>query len=163
MSETVKVKLAEVDDAPAILEFLRQAKTESDAVTIPHLEKVTGSQEAENIKIINESDDCIILLATLGTQIVGLVTVMRLSDEPATGELGVIVAEKYWHQGIGQLLVDEAEYWFENYSSLKNLTLDVFEDNVPAIHLYRKMNFEVREHIRIGERSALQMDYRIKK
>lgn len=42
MSETVEIKLAEPENAAAILNFLRQAATESDAVTIPHLEKVTA-------------------------------------------------------------------------------------------------------------------------
>ena len=135
MSETVEIKLAEPENAAAILNFLRQAATESDAVTIPHLEKITAKEEFKNIQIINGVNDCIILLA-------------------------VIVAKKYWHQGIGQLLVDEAEYWFVNYSSLVRLTLDVFEDNVPAINLYRKMNFVVREHRLVSGRKALQMDYR---
>ena len=38
MSETVKIKLAEPEDVAVILNFLRQAATESDAITIPHLE-----------------------------------------------------------------------------------------------------------------------------
>ena len=160
MSETVKIKLAEPEDAAVILNFLRQAATESDAVTIPHLERVTAKEERENIQIINSVDDCIMLLAVFEKEIVGMVTIMRLPNETQMGELGVIVAKKYWHQGIGQLLVDEAEYWFANYSSLALLTLDVFEDNVPAINLYRKMNFVVREHRLVSGRKALQMDYR---
>ena len=160
MSETIEIKLAEPENAAAILNFLRQAATESDAVTIPHLEKVTAKEEFKNIQIINDVDDCIILLAVFEKEIVGMVTIIRLPNEPQVGELGVIVAKKYWHQGIGQLLVDEAEYWFVNYSSLVRLTLDVFEDNVPAINLYRKMNFVVREHRLVSGRKALQMDYR---
>ena len=160
MSETVEIKLAEPEDAAAILGFLRRAVTESDAVTIPHLEKVTSKEERENIQIINDADDCIMLLAMFEKEIVGMVTIMRLPNEPQMGELGVIVARKYWHHGIGQLLVDEAEYWFANYSSLSQLTLVFFEYNVPAINLYRKMNFVVREHRLISGRKALQMDYR---
>lgn len=162
MTEEVEIKLAEPQDAAAVLNFLRQAATESDAVTIPHLERVTSNEEAENIQVINESNDCIILLAMLGEEIVGITTVMRLAEELQVGELGVIVAKKYWHQGIGQLLVSEAEYWFTHYSSLGTLTLDVFEDNVPAINLYRKMDFVVREHRLISGKKALQMDYQQK-
>lgn len=162
MAEEVEIKLATPASATAILSFLHQATTESDAVNIPHLEKVTTKEERENIQVINDSDDCIILLAVLGEEIVGIVTVMRLAEQPQVGELGVIVAKKYWHQGIGQLLVDEAEYWFANYSSLTGLTLDVFEDNVPAINLYKKMNFVVREHLLVSGRKALQMDFKQK-
>ena len=132
MSETVKIKLAEPEDAAVILNFLRQAATESDAITIPHLERVTAKEERENIQIINSVDDCIMLLAVFEKEIVGMVTIMRLPNE----------------------------HWFANYSSLAQLTLDVFEDNVPAINLYRKMNFVVREHRLVSGRRALQMDYR---
>lgn len=156
---TLEIKLAAEDDAADVLAFLRQSKTESDAVTIPHLEKVTSREEADNIKVINESDDCIMMLAMAGSEIAGMVTVMRLPDEESTGELGVIIAKKYWHQGIGQLLVDEAKYWFSNYSNLERLTLDVFADNMPAINLYRKMNFVSQGHRSISGRDAIQMDY----
>lgn len=159
MAEVVKIKLAVPEDAAAILNFLRQAATESDAVTIPHLERVTVKEEQENLRVIDNSDDCVILLAILGEQIVGMTTIMRLAEKPGVGELGVIVAQKYWHQGIGQLLVDEAQYWFSNYSSLTELVLDVFEDNYPAISLYRKMKFVVQKHIKIADRRALLMTY----
>lgn len=159
MADTVKIKLAEPKDASKVLSFLRQAATESDAVTIPHLERVTVKEEQENIQVIDDSDDCVILLAILGDQIIGIVTVMRLAEKTEMGELGVIVAQKYWHQGIGQLLVDEAQYWYSNYSSLSGLVLDVFEDNLPAINLYRKMNFVVQKHVQIAGRPALLMTY----
>ena len=159
MADTAKIKLAEPKDASKVLSFLRQAATESDAVTIPHLERVTVKEEQENLQVIDDSDDCVILLAILGDQIIGIVTVMRLAEKPEMGELGVIVAQKYWHQGIGQLLVDEAQYWYSNYSSLSGLVLDVFEDNLPAINLYRKMNFVVQKHVQIAGRPALLMTY----
>lgn len=159
MADTVKIKLAEPKDASKVLSFLRQAATESDAVTIPHLERVTVKEEQENLQVINDSDDCVILLAILGDQIIGIVTVMRLAEKPEMGELGVIVAQKYWRQGIGQLLVDEAQYWYSNYSSLSGLVLDVFEANLPAINLYRKMNFVVQKHVQIAGRPALLMTY----
>lgn len=54
MSETVEIKLAEPENAAAILNFLRQAATESDAVTIPHLEKVTAKEEFKNIPKFQE-------------------------------------------------------------------------------------------------------------
>lgn len=157
MSSTVKLKLAEHEDAANILAFLQRAKTETDAITIPHLERVTAQEESRNIDEINQSDDCVIMLAMLDDHLVGMVTVMKTSAK--TGELGVVVAKKYWHNGIGQMLVDEAEYWFTHYSSLQHMNLTVYEDNVPAINLYRKMNFVVTKHVQINGQASLQMDY----
>lgn len=157
--DEVTIKLAGPEDAAKVLAFLRQTATESNAVQVPHLLDVSLEQEADNIKMINQFDDCVVMLAMLGDEPVGIVTVMMLADHPEVGELGVVVEKKYWRNGIGQLLVDEAEYWFENYSSLKKLVLSVFADNSPAIALYRKLHFEETGKTVEDGRPALVMEY----
>ncbi|EEW53766.1 GNAT family N-acetyltransferase [Limosilactobacillus antri] len=159
MADEVQIKLAAADDAANILAFLRKAATESDAVLIPHLADVTVEQERRNIEMINSFDDCVIMLAMLGGQPIGIVTVMVLEDQPGVGELGVVVAKPYWRNGIGQLLVDEAEYWFQNYSSLQQLVLTVFAENVPAIRLYQKLGFRQTGRHQAGQREVLEMEY----
>lgn len=160
MTDEITIKLASSADAENVLRFLRATATESDAVLIPHLNDVSDQQEAENIDLINDFDDCIMLLAMRGDEIAGLVTVMVLAEKPTTGELGVVVRKKYWRNGIGQLLVDEAEYWFDNYSSLDNLVLSVFKSNIPAIKLYEKMGFVQTSADDENGRQALQMEYK---
>lgn len=157
--DAVTIKLAGPEDAAKVLAFSRQTATESNAVQVPHLLDVSLEQEADNIKMINQFDDCVVMLAMLGDEPVGIVTVMMLADHPEVGELGVVVEKKYWRNGIGQLLVDEAEYWFENYSSLKKLVLSVFADNSPAIALYRKLHFEETGKTVEDGRPALVMEY----
>lgn len=159
MADEVHIKLATADDAAKVLDFLRQAATESDAVLIPHLADVTAEQERRNIEMINSFDDCVIMLAMLGNQPIGIVTVMALEKQPNAGELGVVVAKPYWRNGIGQLLVGEAEYWFQNYSSLQRLVLTVFAENVPAIRLYQKLGFRQNGQHRDGQRKVLEMEY----
>lgn len=159
MTAQVEIKLATGKDAGAVLHFLKQSAKESDAVTIPHLAQVTVDQEQKNIDLINRFDDCVMMLAMLDSQPVGIVTVMMLSDQPDVGELGVVVAKKYWRNGIGQLLVGEAEYWFENYSSLTALVLTVFKSNQPAINLYEKLHFIKTGEFTEDGRPAWQMEY----
>lgn len=155
----VQVKLATAEDAAGVLTLLRQAATESDAILVPHLADVTLDQERRNIDMINSFDDCVMLLAMLDSTPIGIVTVMVLEDQPTVGELGVVVAKPYWRNGIGQLLVDEAEYWFANYSSLDKLVLTVFETNQPAINLYRKLDFVETGREKDAGRPALRMEY----
>ena len=162
MADQVTIKLTTADDAPAVLDFLRQAATESDAVLIPHLDQVTADQERRNLDLINRFDDCVIMLAMLGNQPIGIVTVMVLSDQPTAGELGVVVAKDYWRNGIGRLLVEEAQYWFANYSSLNSLVLTVFTSNTPAIALYRRCHFVQTGTTVEDGKPALQMEYRSK-
>ena len=95
MAGAVKLKLATADDAAGVLSLLRQAATESDAILVSHLADVTLEQERRNIDMINSFDDCVIMLAMLGDQPVGIVTVMVLEDQPTVGELGVVVARRY--------------------------------------------------------------------
>lgn len=159
MADQVEIKLATADDALAVLNFLRQAATETDAVLIPHLDQVTADQERQNIEMINRFDDCVVMLAMLGDQPIGIVTVMVLGDRPNTGELGVVVAKDYWRNGIGRLLVEEAEYWFENYSSLSSLVLSVFTTNKPAIALYQRCHFVQTGTTTEEGKPALLMEY----
>ena len=61
-------------------------------------------------------------------------------------------------------MVDEATYWFENYSTLEKLVLDVFSDNVPAIRLYQKYGFIKTGDATVEDqnkhpRSAILMEY----
>ncbi|MGN1280027.1 MAG: GNAT family N-acetyltransferase [Limosilactobacillus sp.] len=160
MAEQVEIKLATADDAPAVLEFLRQAATETDAVLIPHLDQVSVEQERQNLETINRFADCVVMLAMLDNQPIGIVTVMVLGERPTAGELGVVVAKKYWRNGIGRLLVEEAEYWFENYSSLSSLVLSVFATNKPAIALYQRCHFVQTGTTTEAGKPALLMEYR---
>lgn len=141
MAETVGVKLATPADAGAILALLKQLSKESEAILVPFLDRLTVEQEARTLQEIGESADALILLAELEGQLIGIVTIMCLADEPNVGELGVAVLKEYWHHGIGSLLVDEAVYWYANYSTLDRLVLDVFKDNQAAIVLYEKYGF----------------------
>lgn len=141
MADTVEIKLAAPADAAAVLALLKQLNIESAAILVPHLNDITVEQEAQSIDQINSSTDAIMLLAVYQDQPIGIVTIMNLPNRPQVGELGVAVLKDYWRNGIGSFLVDEAEYWFANYSSLNQLVLDVFEDNQAAIALYQKYGF----------------------
>ncbi|MBB1080324.1 GNAT family N-acetyltransferase [Limosilactobacillus sp. STM2_1] len=162
MADEISIKLATSADAGQVLQFLRTVSTESNAVLIPHLREVSKAKEAQNIDLINQFDDCVMMLAMLEEEIVGMVTVMVLEEQPTTGELGVVVRKKYWRNGIGRLLVDEAEYWFETYSSLENLVLTVFDDNIAAINLYHQLGFVDTGTVTEEGRRVIQMKYQQK-
>ena len=90
------------------------------------------------------------------------ITIQNIDSEMLP-EIGYHIHKKYWRNGIGRLLVDEAEYWFNTYSSLENLVLTVFEDNIPAINLYQQLHFvTIGKTVEQG-RNVLQMQYDNKK
>lgn len=158
MSNEVSLKVAEVGDGAAILSLLKKVASVSSAFIVPNLARLTAKEEDEQLKQISQLPECLILLAVLDTQPIGILTVMPPSDAlgrqtlaavgnglkgvDTLGELGIAVDPDYWHQGVGTLLVDEAKYWLANYSPLDALVLSVFDDNQHAIGLYQKAGFK---------------------
>lgn len=141
-SDDVSIREAQPTDAAAIIHFLRQASQESDAILITGLQSLTSAKESDNLATIQRSDDCEVVVAYLGQQVIGIVTIMVVADHPDTGELGVVVARNYWHNGIGSALLDTILDWYQHGSSLHQLVLDVFADNERAINLYRHYGFD---------------------
>lgn len=141
MSEQVEIVMAQPADAAKILGLLRTVQTQSNFVTITaQFERLSVASEAHSIEQINQTDDNLMMLAKLGDQLVGLVTVSRIPDTNA-GEIGIAVDKPFWGMKIGTALLDEAIYWFETFSALRQLQLSVVADNERAIGLYQKMAF----------------------
>lgn len=160
----VTLKMAEATDAQMVLSLLQQINKETNVVMIPELGKLTIADEETNLKEIVDRSDCCVLLAMLNQVPIGIVTVNPVNDQANAGELGVAVLRDYWSQGIGTMLVDEAIYWYQQFSSLNHLVLDVFAENERAITLYRKLGFvqtnQIEEVDSHGEkRPTLLMEY----
>lgn len=150
-ADEITLKVAEVADASQVLNLLQQINQETNVVMISHLDSLSVADEEGSLEEINQRSDCLVLLAMRGNQPVGIVTVTKIDGSANAGELGVAVLKQYWSLGIGTMLVDEAIYWFENFSSLAHLVLDVFGENQRALHLYKKLGF-----VKTGE--AQQID-----
>ncbi|WP_429970671.1 N-acetyltransferase family protein [Fructilactobacillus sp. Tb1] len=137
----VGLRAADAEDATAMLKLLKQLESESNFFELDaDLDSVTAEQEARQIELMNASGTNLILLATVGDQLIGIATVEQIND--STGELGVAVLNDFQHMGLGTMLVDELINWQENYSNLDQLELEVKKDNSVAIHIYQKLGFE---------------------
>ncbi|WP_295729650.1 GNAT family N-acetyltransferase [uncultured Limosilactobacillus sp.] len=137
----ITLKVAEPRDAQGTLKLLQQINQETNVVMIDHLGSLTIADEQDYLHEINLRSDCLVLLAVQNERPVGIVTVTKIDEEANAGELGIAVLKQLWSQGIGTMLVNEATYWFKNYSSLDHLVLDVFKNNQRALTLYRKTGF----------------------
>lgn len=137
----VGIRAAEPTDASAMLVLLKQLQSESDFFEIDaKIDDVTPQSEANQIELLNGSGTNIILLATVGEQLIGIATVQQVDGD--TGEIGVAVLDEFQNMGLGTLLVDELINWQVNYSELRKLVLEVKKDNLVAIHIYRKLGFK---------------------
>lgn len=160
--ETTQVRIvpAQPADAASLVSFLQQANQESDAVLITNLAHLTAASETDQLKAIAKSDHCEVIVARLGQQVIGTATIMIQPDQDNTGELGVVVAKEYWHQGIGTALLETILDWYQHGSELQQLVLDVFADNHRAIDLYHRFGFVESElHDYHGQLQLIRMVY----
>ncbi|MDO4855289.1 MAG: GNAT family N-acetyltransferase [Limosilactobacillus gorillae] len=139
--ETVSLRVATPKDAEALLALLNQLQQETNAITYDNLSSLKVEKEAQNLAQIARSTNGIVLLASYQDQLIGLATVMHLSDGANAGELGLAVLRDFWHNGVGSLLLDETLYWYLNYADLDHLVLDVFKSNKRAQQLYQHYGF----------------------
>jgi len=157
MAEEVDFRLAGESDAAAVIELLKKLKTESDTFVVDSdLDSLNVEDEAKMISLISLSRSSLMAVATLGDELIGIVTVEFLKK--GIGELGVAVLSEFQGYQIGSNLVEMAIEWSIEYSNLDKLALTVFKDNAPAIHIYEKYGFKVMSDITIDERPAVYME-----
>lgn len=140
------IRQAEPNDARAILGLTRQVGKESNYLTFgPEGIDLTVEQEMDLIDRFMRAPKSLMLVVEVDDQIIGLanVAVFSTKKQEHVAELGVSLIQEYWGYGIGGMLV-EALIDFAREVDLKVITLEVVVDNVRAVKLYEKYNFEIR-------------------
>lgn len=120
--------------------------TESDLESLsPILET-----EFDNFWTINtlksemENSNSTVIIAKRDSEILGFAGIWKAVD--VMHIMDIVVAKKYRRQHIGKALLEKLiELTIQN--NIYELTLEVRQDNIPAIYLYTKYNFQ-----KIGER-----------
>lgn len=152
--DTVSMRVADQADGAAVLALLRQLHAESGTALFTGLGQLDAQKAGDDLAAWAKRDDGLVLLAVLGERPLGIVTVTPRPGHPGTGELGVAVLKDYWHNGIGRMLVDEACYWFQEFSSLGQLYLEVFDQNQRAVAIYQGCGFQIVGHGQTDELAA---------
>ena len=100
------------------------------------------------VTIIEQYDQhphALMLVSEVDGQLVGFATVQPqgLPALAHVAEIGVCLIAEYWGYGIGSLLM-ETMLDFAQEVGLRVLHLEVIADNLPAIGLYKKFDFQER-------------------
>lgn len=142
MSEEVSLREATAGDGKQIFTLFSALNLESDSLQMDDLSDRPIAKIDKQLALIKLSSTNMILVATLRDELIGVITIIQSkNDKKRTAELGVGVLKKYWNQGIGSMMVDEALYWAQNFSDLNSIWLDVFADNQYAYRIYQSMGF----------------------
>ena len=126
---------AEIEDASMIIDYLNQVGGESDNLTYGLNECYLNEfEEMEVIQDFIDQENSLLLCGFIDDELVSLLSIQ--------GEhFAITVKKEYWNMGIASMMMEEALEKIKE-TSLKILDLEVKEDNLSAINLYKKFNFQ---------------------
>lgn len=92
----------------------------------------------------HDNMNSLLLVATYNKAIIATLNVVAHSQRKVrhVAELGISMLIEWRGAGLGNALFECMLAWAKNKSNLEIITLEVYSDNEPAIHLYRKFGFE---------------------
>lgn len=141
--QDIHIRPARVEDAAAMLSYLRQIGGESDNLTfgaegLP----LTVEQEAQRLAAAQSDPNFVMLVAECAGELIGLCGLSRTPRARLAHRAAVDVSVRraYWNRGIATQLMTRLLALGEA-AGVTVFALEVLEDNLPAIHLYEKLGF----------------------
>lgn len=126
---------------------------EDDLASILRIEKDSFNDAWDENSLkgeLNENPFANILVAISGDEVVGFIDYLITFNSATIVQIAV--KKEFRRQGIGELLVQSMFNEIKNFNSslntetiddyIESLTLEVRENNIPAINLYKKVGFK---------------------
>lgn len=152
----IEFREAEEKDAQSFIDFMHQVATETDFLVMDETGFSFSADEIADIfQEANKNPRELCLLACVGSEVVGAVTVKSSNQYPIShiGSVFIAIRQMYWGKGLGSILLEEIVNWAEEVGLLKRFELTVQVRNKVAIHLYQKMGFDIEGVQRRGART----------
>lgn len=138
------IEKAQPADAAELLEYLKIIGSESDNLTFgPDGVPFTIEEEARFLASELVSPSSVTLVAKRDGKIVGNArfTGCTRARTCHRGDIGISVLQSEWGNGIGSRLLETLIDFAKNTAHAEVMTLEVRQDNVRAISLYKKFGF----------------------
>lgn len=155
MPTEVTIRAARPADADAIAALQSLPGVRFGTLRLPH-----PSPEDVRAWLLTMSDTNRELVGCVGDEVIAMGGLRRFAGRRShVGAIGLAVHDAWIGRGIGSkmlaALIDRAENWL----GLTRIELTVYADNVPAIALYRKFQFEIEgTHRRDALRDGVHVD-----
>ena len=144
MEYELLIREAEIEDAAALVSFLNRVSVETDFTSLDRDGILMTDTEMELfLDKQAHSENQITLLALLNDEIAGLVNITADQRKRVRhiGDLFIVIGKRYWNNGLGSFLLEEAIEWAQASGILRRLQLTVQTRNQAAVHLYQKHGF----------------------
>lgn len=143
MRNAVTIRAARADDCHDIYELFACPSVVRNTLQLPYV-----SLDKRKAQLQNSGADNYALVAELDGKVIGSIDISRKRNRLAhVASLGMAVHDDYQNIGIGTVLMKAALDMTDNWLNIRRVELDVYTDNLPAVHLYEKFGF-VREGVR---------------
>jgi ribosomal protein S18 acetylase RimI-like enzyme len=141
----VDIMEAKKIDASIIIDFYRQLDKESEFLAFDEDELNPEIEEfSKYLDKLNQSKTTKIFLAKSKDKLIGMCKMSGHKSKKTIHncELSLYVLEDYSNKGLGTLLLDYSINYARITQAIKNIYLEVREDNKYAIKLYEKYGFK---------------------
>ena len=139
MISPLTIRRALPGDAEAVARIFDSPKAVWGTLQVPYT-----SSEVWRKRL--EADGVYHLLACVENEAVGELGLMTYPNAPRrkhVGAIGMAVRDDWQGKGVGTALMQAAVDLADRWLNLTRIELEVYTDNEPAVHLYKKFGFEI--------------------
>jgi len=143
----MNIRPAVLSDIKSIFDFIKiiAVKETNNVISLPEEFSMTILDQEKWVKYYTENEYSLLLVAEENEKIIAVLDFktnakIRLSH---SGEFGISVLPEFQDQKVGTMMIEYLVNWARSKPKLKKINLCVFETNKRAIHVYKKLGFEI--------------------
>lgn len=143
--KTVTIREAKEQDAEEILNSASRALINAPYMlsTIEDIKKMSIVAMEKTLKAYHENPNYVQFIAEVDGKLVGKIDFKNGNNEKIShqGAFAMTILPEYRNYGIGRALLETLINWAKNNSKIEKVCLEVMEDNLGAIKLYKNFGF----------------------
>ncbi|MEB9465008.1 GNAT family protein [Bacillus cereus] len=143
--KTIIIREAKERDAERILDSASKALINAPYMlsTVEDVKKVRIDAIQKTLKAYHENPNYVQFIAEVDGKLVGAIDFKNGNKEKINhqGAFAMTILPEYRNYGIGRALLETLINWAKNNSKIEKVCLEVMEDNLGAIQLYKNLGF----------------------
>lgn len=143
--KTVTISEAQEQDAEKMLNSASKALMNAPYMlsTVEDVKKLSVDAIQKTLKAYLENPNYVQFIAEVDGKLVGKIDFKNGNNEKIShqGAFAMIILPEYRNYGIGRALLETLINWAKNNSKIEKICLEVMEDNIGAIQLYKNLGF----------------------